>query len=233
MFSHAKVTIYRKAKNTHKQFPYKNNPKFSPNVLFLYKTVAFRLFGQSKKYRIIVMKVRVLDKVFQETISEKEIQQRVAQLAKQMNEDLAGKNPLFVCILNGAFMFASDLFKQITVENAAITFFRLASYEGTTTTGKVKKIMGFTEKLKDRTVVVIEDVVDTGITIKSTIEQILEHEPEEVRVATCIFKPDSCIEKVKLDYVGFEMPNDFIVGYGLDYDAIGRNFPAIYTLCNE
>lgn len=175
-------------------------------------------------------KVKVLDKVFKKTITERQIYNRVQEIASQMNKDLEGKEPLFVCILNGAFMFASDLFKEITVKNASITFFRLSSYKGTETTGKVKQILGFTEDLKDRTVVVIEDIVDTGITIENTVQQIAKHEPKEVRIATFIYKPNSCVRDITLDYVGFEMPNDFIVGYGLDYDAMGRNFPAIYSL---
>jgi hypoxanthine phosphoribosyltransferase len=147
-----------------------------------------------------------------------------------MNKDLEGKNPLFICILNGSFMFASDLMKQITVENAQITFMRLSSYEGTTTTGKVKKLMGFTEDLKDRTVVLLEDIVDTGITISNTLEQIKDYEAKEVLVATMLFKPDALIRDIRLDYVGKEIPNDFIVGRGLDYDGIGRNLPDIYTV---
>lgn len=175
-------------------------------------------------------KVQVLDKVFKKSISEEQIAQRIADIAEQMNKDFEGKSPLFVCILNGAFMFASDLFKQIRVANASITFFRLSSYVGTKTTGKIKLIMGFTEDLKDKTVVVLEDIVDTGITMENTLEQIKAHNPKEVRVASLIFKPESCKVPMELDYVGFEVPNDFIVGYGLDYDSMGRNLSAIYTL---
>lgn len=174
--------------------------------------------------------VKVLDKTFKLSISEEDIQKRVAQIAKQMNKDLEGKAPLFVCILNGAFMFASDLFKQITVDDASITFFRLSSYVGTKSTGKIKLIMGFTEDLENRTVVILEDIVDTGITIQNTIEQVEGHNPKEIYIASFIYKPEACKVPVNLDYVGFEIPNDFIVGYGLDYDLMGRNLPAIYTL---
>ncbi|GAB7088608.1 hypoxanthine phosphoribosyltransferase [Marinifilum fragile] len=174
--------------------------------------------------------VKLLDREFRVSIPAEEIDKVIAQMADKMNKELAGKDPLFICILNGSFMFASDLMKQITVENAQITFMRLSSYEGTNTTGKVKKLMGFTEDLKDRTVVLLEDIVDTGITISNTLEQIKDYEAKEVLVATMLFKPKALIRDVKLHYVGMEIPNDFIVGRGLDYDGIGRNLPDIYTV---
>ena len=174
--------------------------------------------------------VKLLDREFRVSIPAEEIDKVIAQMAKKMNEELAGKDPLFICILNGSFMFASDLMKQITVDNAQITFMRLSSYEGTNTTGKVKKLMGFTEDLKDRTVVLLEDIVDTGITISNTLEQIKDYEAKEILVATMLFKPDALIRDVKLDYVGMDIPNDFIVGRGLDYDGMGRNLPDIYTV---
>lgn len=178
-------------------------------------------------------KVKVLDKVFRETLTEFQIQERVKHIATQMNRTLEGKKPIFVCILNGAFMFASDLFKQITVEDASITFSRLSSYSGTKTTGKVKQILEFPENLENRTVVIIEDIVDTGITIENTIAQIKKHNPKEVQIATLIYKPESCMKEITLDYIGFEMPNAFIIGYGLDYDYMGRNLPSIYSLDEE
>ncbi len=171
--------------------------------------------------------IKLLDKEFRISIPAEKIDTAIAEIAKQMNKDLAGKNPLFICILNGSFMFASDLMKLITVENAEITFMRLSSYEGTTTTGKVKKLMGFTEDLKDRTVVLLEDIVDTGITMANTLEQIKEYQAKEVLVATMLFKPEALIRDIKIDYVGLEIPNDFIVGRGLDYDGVGRNFPDV------
>ncbi len=174
--------------------------------------------------------VKLLDREFKISIPAQEIDAAIAKIAEQMNKDLAGKNPLFICILNGSFMFASDLMKLITVENAEITFMRLSSYEGTTTTGKVKKLMGFTEDLKDRTVVLLEDIIDTGITISNTLEQIKDYEAKEVLVATMLFKPKALSRDIKIDYVGIEIPNDFIVGRGLDYDGIGRNLPDVYTV---
>ncbi len=174
--------------------------------------------------------VKLLDKEFRISIPAQKIDEAIAEIAEQMNKDLAGKNPLFICVLNGSFMFASDLMKLITVENAEITFMRLSSYEGTSTTGKVKKLMGFTEDLKDRTVVLLEDIVDTGITMANTLEQIKDYQAKEVLVATMLFKPKALIRDINIDYVGLEIPNDFIVGRGLDYDGIGRNLPDIYTV---
>ena len=175
--------------------------------------------------------VKLLDREFRVSIPAEKIDKVITQMAEKMNEDLKGKDPLFICILNGSFMFASDLMKQITVENSQITFMRLSSYEGgMQTTGKVKKLMGFTEDLNDRTVVLLEDIVDTGITISNTLEQIQEYNAKEVLVATMLFKPDALIRDVKIDYVGMDIPNDFIVGRGLDYDGIGRNLPDIYTV---
>lgn len=174
--------------------------------------------------------VKLLDREFKVSIPSGDIDKVIAQMAERMNEELKGRDPLFICILNGSFMFASDLMKQITIENSQITFMRLSSYNGTGTTGKVKKLMGFTEDLKDRTVVLLEDIVDTGITISDTLEQIKEYNAKEVLVATMLFKPKALIRDVKLDYIGMEIPNDFIVGRGLDYDGMGRNLPDIYTV---
>ena len=187
--------------------------------------------NRTTKTNIESMKtVKLLDREFRVSISAEKIDKVIAQMAERMNEDLKGKDPLFICILNGSFMFASDLMKQINVENSQITFMRLSSYDGMGTTGKVKKLMGFTEDLKDRTVVLLEDIVDTGITISNTLDQIKDYEAKEVLVATMLFKPEALIRDVKLDYVGMEIPNDFIVGRGLDYDGMGRNLPDIYTV---
>jgi len=177
-----------------------------------------------------VKTVKLLDREFRVSIPEEKLDEVISQIATKMNDELDGTDPLFICILNGSFMFASDLMKQITVPNAQITFMRLSSYDGMGTTGKVKKLMGFTEDLKDRTVVLLEDIVDTGITISNTLEQIKSYEPKNVMIATMLFKPDACVRDVKLDYVGMEIPNEFIVGRGLDYDGLGRNLPDIYTV---
>ncbi len=176
--------------------------------------------------------IKVLDLTFETSIPEATIQAEVKRIADEMNRDLVDKNPIFLGILNGAFMFASDLFKQITVP-CQITFLKLASYEGTTTTGTVKQLIGINQELKDRVVIVLEDIVDTGITLDTIIRQLSGYQPKEIIVATMLHKPDATKMKVTLDYVGLEIPNDFVLGYGLDYNGYGRNLPEIYTLVEE
>ena len=173
--------------------------------------------------------VQVLDKTFELFISEASIQLEVSRMAEQMNRELGGKDPLFLGILNGAFMFASDLYKQLSFP-CQITFLKLASYSGTGSTGKVKQLIGLNLDLKDRVVVVLEDIVDTGITLDTILRQLSGFQPKEVKVATFLHKPAATKTEVKLDYVGIEIPNDFIVGYGLDYDGYGRNLREIYQL---
>ncbi len=174
-------------------------------------------------------KVEVLDLTFSRTIGEEEIQAEVTRMAEEMNRDLAGKNPIFLGILNGAFMFASDLLKQITVPSQ-ITFLKLASYDGNKTSGSVKQLIGINQDLKDRVVVVLEDIVDTGITLDTILRQLSGYEPKEIHVATLLFKPDAVQKKVSLDYIGFEIPDKFVIGYGLDYSGFGRNLPDIYSV---
>jgi len=174
--------------------------------------------------------VKILDKEFELFIPYEKIRSVVEKMADEMNEKLEGKNPLFLCILNGSFMFAAEIFKRISLLDAEITFVKLASYTGTSTTGKVKELIGLNEDLTGRVVVVLEDIVDTGITIEKTIEQIKARNPEEVQIATLLLKPDALLKEVRLDYVGLEIPNDFIVGYGLDYDGRGRNLIDIFKV---
>lgn len=176
--------------------------------------------------------VNILDKEFELFIPYEKIRAVVEKMADEMNEKLAGKNPLFLCILNGSFMFAAEIFKRITLLDAEITFVKMASYSGDHTTGTIKQLIGFNESLEGRTVVVLEDIVDTGITIENTIEQIRSKNPAEIQVATLLLKPDALVKEVKLDYVGLEIPNDFIVGYGLDYDGRGRNLIDIFKVVN-
>jgi len=176
--------------------------------------------------------VQVHGRYFKPFIGEEAIQIEVSRLAREMNRDLAGKDPIFLGILNGAFMFASDLYKQLSFP-CQITFLKLASYSGTESTGSVKQLIGINRDLKDRVVVVLEDIVDTGVTLETIIRQLSGYEPQEIRVATFLHKPDATVKEVKLDYVGMEIPNDFILGYGLDYDGYGRNFKEIYQLVEE
>jgi hypoxanthine phosphoribosyltransferase len=176
--------------------------------------------------------IEVLDRKFKRSITREQLQEQVQRIAAELNRDLADKNPVFLGILNGAFMFAADLFKLIDIP-CQITFLKLASYEGTATTGSVRQLIGINQDLKHRTVVVLEDIVDTGITLDTIIRQLNGFEPREVLVATMLHKPDATKRTVHLDYVGFKIPNEFVIGYGLDYDGYGRNLPEIYTLSGE
>lgn len=157
------------------------------------------------------------------------IANRVKELAIEITNDHKGKNPLFICVLNGAFAFASDLFRAIETD-AEITFIRLKSYDGMGSTGKIKQIQGLTEDIKDRTVIVIEDIIDTGNTMKRLVADLNAMQPAEVKVATLLFKPDSIQCDLDIDYVGFSIPTKFIIGYGLDIDEQARNLPDIYVL---
>ncbi|WP_319499728.1 hypoxanthine phosphoribosyltransferase [uncultured Draconibacterium sp.] len=175
-------------------------------------------------------KVKILDKEFELFIPYEKIRSVVEQMAETMNRELAGKDPLFLCILNGSFMFAAEIYKRIDFVEAEISFVKLASYHGDSSTGKVKHLIGLNEEIEGRTVVILEDIVDTGITINNILEQLEKLNPKEVQVATLLLKPDALQKEVDLKYVGIEIPNDFIVGYGLDYDGYGRNLIDIYTV---
>ena len=173
--------------------------------------------------------VKIKDKTFEVSLPEAQIKARIKELAQQMSRDLEGKNPLFLGVLNGAFIFAADLMREMTIP-CEISFVKLASYQGTTSTGSIKEVIGINEDLSGRTVVIIEDIVESGLTIKRMMEQLGTRNPASVQVCTLFFKPDRLKEDLKLDYVAFEIPNDFILGYGLDYDQQGRGLKDIYTL---
>lgn len=177
--------------------------------------------------------VKILDRDFELFIPYEKIRSVVERLADEMNERLEGKNPLFICILNGSFMFAAEIFKRITLLDAEISFVKLSSYEKDTSTGQVKELIGLREDLTGRTVVILEDIVDTGITISKTVDQLKSLHPAEVQVATLLLKPDALTREVHLDYVGLRIPNDFIVGYGLDYAGRGRNLIDIYKVVDS
>ena len=180
----------------------------------------------------MIKQIKIHDKTFRLYISYEQITSVVENMAEKMNLDLAGKNPLFICILNGAFMFAAELFKRINLMEAEISFVKLASYQGDKTSGQVKQLIGLNENIEGRTVVVLEDIVDSGLTISSINEVLQKQNPHEVLFASLLIKPDSIKEKVNLDYVGMEIPNDFILGYGLDYNGHGRNLTDIYSEIN-
>lgn len=173
--------------------------------------------------------VRILDKDFELFIDADTIQESIKRLAIDINKDLKDKDPIFIAILNGSFMFAGDLMKHVTVPSE-ITFVRIASYKGLTSTKNIREVLGLKENIKDRTVVILEDIVDTGHTIEGLINQFETHGPKEIKVATLLFKPKALVKDVKPDYIALEIPNDFIVGYGLDYDGFGRNLQDIYKI---
>lgn len=174
-------------------------------------------------------KVRILDKDFELFIEAATIQERIKRVAAEINNDLKNKDPIFIAVLNGSFMFAGDLMKEVSIP-CEITFVRIASYRGMSTTKDLKEVLGLNEDIKGRTVVIVEDIVDTGHTIERLIQQFTALEPKEIKIATLLFKPKALIKDVKPDYVALEIPNDFIVGFGLDYDGFGRNLQDIYKI---
>jgi hypoxanthine phosphoribosyltransferase len=180
----------------------------------------------------MMKKVTIKDKTFGVSMPEAQIKERVKELAQQISKDMEGKTPLFLAVLNGAFIFAADLMREMTIP-CEISFVKLASYQGTTSTGKIKEVLGINENLAGRTVIILEDIVETGLTIKQMIESLGTRNPASVHVCTLFFKPERLKEDLKLDYVAFEIPNDFILGYGLDYDQLGRGLKDLYTLVDE
>lgn len=173
--------------------------------------------------------IRIHDKVFTPHISAEAIQERVTQLAEQINAEYAGKNPLFLGILNGAFIFAADLFRNISID-AEISFIKLASYKGTSSTGNVVTAIGMEEKLNGRHVIIVEDIIDTGKTLSSFMPEILQRHPASVKIATFLTKPSALKYPVTAHYTAFEIEDKFVIGYGLDYDGLGRNLPGLYIL---
>jgi adenylate kinase len=173
--------------------------------------------------------LKILDKSFVPFITADEIKTEVSSLAKHLNADYAGKDVIFIAILNGAFMFASDLFKEITLPSA-ISFIKVSSYQGMNSTGRVDEIIGLTANIKNKHVVIIEDIVDTGITIEKVKTLLYSEKPASIEVCTLLFKPDAFQEKEIPKFIGFSIPNKFVVGYGLDYDELGRNLGEIYQL---
>jgi hypoxanthine phosphoribosyltransferase len=176
--------------------------------------------------------IKIRDREFKLFISGEKINSIIQEMAAKISSDLKDKDPLFVCVLNGAFMFASELFKSLDFVESEITFVKMASYRGTHSTGVIRQLIGLNEVIEGRTVVVLEDIVDSGSTIENIINQLKEMNPGEIKIATLLFKPAAVIKEIQLDYVGLEIPNDFIVGFGLDYDGYGRNLKDIYSVIN-
>ena len=173
--------------------------------------------------------MNVLDKTFRPFLSAEVLNERIKELATQINKDYIGKNPIFIGILNGSFMFASDLYKNITLPST-ISFIKLVSYKGTTSTGTVITAIGLEEDLTDKDVILIEDIVDTGKTMKEFMATLHKQSPASIQICTLLHKPEALQHPLDLKYVGFEIPNKFVVGYGLDYDGFGRNSQEIFQL---
>jgi hypoxanthine phosphoribosyltransferase len=173
--------------------------------------------------------ITIKDKQFKPYISEQEIAEAVKHLAGRMKQDLKEEFPLFLAVLNGSFMFASDLLKEIDFP-CEISFVKLASYSGTSSSGSVTELIGLTEQVRDRTVVIVEDIVDSGLTLERIREVLKSRGAKETKAASVLFKPEACRKDLKVDYVGFEIPDRFVVGYGLDYDGQGRNLKEIHIL---
>ena len=176
--------------------------------------------------------VKVLDKEFGLYIPQEKIEAEIQNVADQISRDMEGMNPLFLVVLNGAFMFASELFKRVTIP-CEISFVKLTSYSGTETTNVVRELIGLDHSLDGRHVVIVEDIVDTGHTMRYTIKKLRDLKAADVRIATLFFKPNSFQYDYPIDYKGMDIGNDFIVGYGLDYDQQGRNLPDIYKIIEQ
>ena len=173
--------------------------------------------------------IQVKDKKFVPYLSVEEIDVQVKRIASEINRDYAGKKPLFIAILNGSFMFASDLFKELDCE-PEVCFIKLASYKGTRSTGNVITSIGLDESLKDRNLIVLEDIVDTGKTLSAFLPQLRDQQPASLKIVALLHKPDALQYPIKIDYLGFNVPNKFLLGYGLDYDGLARNLKEIYRL---
>jgi hypoxanthine phosphoribosyltransferase len=173
--------------------------------------------------------VQVHDKKFREFIPERAILEKVNEMACRINDDFMGREVTFIGVLNGSFMFASDLFKRIE-GNPRITFVKLASYSGTNSSGNIKQLIGWNEDLKDKSVIVVEDIVDSGVTLEHTVNCLLSMNVADVRIAALLVKPDVYKKTIPLNYIGFEIPNNFVIGYGLDYEGFGRNLTSVYSL---
>ena len=173
--------------------------------------------------------VRIKDKTFKTFIPESEIKAQVKRVAQQINEDMKDKNPLLLAVLNGSFIFAADLMRELTIP-CEISFVKLASYQGTTSTGMVKEVLGINEDLTGRTVIIVEDIVESGLTMQRMIESLGTRNPESIHICTLLLKPQRLKVPLNIAYTVFSIPNDFILGYGLDYDQQGRQLRDIYTL---
>jgi len=174
--------------------------------------------------------IQIHDKHFEVFIEKSIIEKQIIELASRINQDYEGKCPLFLAILNGSFMFAAELMKSVNVD-CEITFLRVSSYQATESTGKVHQILGLLENIENRDVIVVEDIVDTGLTMIEIKQQLLAQNPASLSIVTLFQKPEALNQPIDIQYVGFEIENKFVLGYGLDYDGLGRNLTDLYVLC--
>lgn len=173
--------------------------------------------------------IRVHDKEFAPSIPAEEIMQQVHRVAEEINKDYEGQQPLFLVVLNGAFVFAADLMREISVP-AEVSFVKLASYEGTSSTGTVREVIGLNTDITGRPIIIVEDIVESGITMAHMIETLKKQNPKSIDICTLLVKPEKLEVKLDIRYTAMEIPNDFILGYGLDYDGLGRGLKDIYTI---
>jgi len=174
-------------------------------------------------------RIKLFDKEFALSINPAQIQNAVSKIAEDINRDLAGENPIFLSILNGSFMFTSDLLKKIRMD-CQVSFMKFSSYEAISSTRRVKKLIGLDEDITGRSLVIVEDIIDSGNTIECVVKELKLLKPKKIKIATLFLKPGTYNGDIHLDYVGLEIPNDFIVGYGLDYNQLGRNFEGVYKI---
>jgi hypoxanthine phosphoribosyltransferase len=175
------------------------------------------------------MNIQVHDKQFEPYITAVQLQTRIREMATEITRDYKKKRPVFLAILNGAFMFMSDLLKEVNIE-AEVCFIKLASYKGTTSTGQVITAIGLDVDLFGKEVIIVEDIVDTGKTLSAFIPQLMHQQPASMKIAALLHKPEATVHPLEIRYLGFSIPNKFVVGFGLDYDGLGRNIPEIYRL---
>lgn len=173
--------------------------------------------------------ITIHDKKFVKIISSAKIQKSISKTAKKINKDFQNKKPIFISVLNGSFLFAADLLKQIKCK-CEISFIKVSSYSGTQSTGNVNTLIGLNENLEGRTVIILEDIVDSGNTLEKVMEELKYHQPKSIKVATLFFKSEAYTKKIKLDYIGIKVPNKFLLGYGLDFDGLGRNLQDVYRM---
>lgn len=173
--------------------------------------------------------IKIFDKEFVPFISRKEIDNQVRRVASEINRDNKDTNPLFLAVLNGSFIFAADLLREVTVP-CEISFVKMASYQGLNTTGTIREVIGLSTDITGRDVIIVEDIIDTGITMAHMLETLQKHNPKSISICTLLTKPDKLRVKLDIKYCAMEIPNDFILGYGLDYDGYGRNLKDIYVL---